>query len=157
MALVSRALDYFHIGNDLKKFTTDLDADKHHQMNRLLEQLITLRMLGGDAVSDTTPLNDPALGALFDWDTIAHPSAFWRRLGKMHWVHNLGLERIVTGLSDRVAKTGHRLVAIDSAVATVFGEQIEGAERGYNRCWTPSKSSTPVMWPRSSSPPTWSE
>ena len=132
MAVVSRALDYFHIRNDLKKHTTDLDVDKHHKMNRLLEQLITLRMLGGDAVSDTALLNDPALGALFDWDTIAHPSTFGRRLGQMRWVHNLGLERIVTGLSDRVVRAGQRLVAVDSTVTSVFGEQIEGAERGYN-------------------------
>ena len=132
MAVVSRALDYFHIRNDLKKHTTDLDVDKHHKMNRLLEQLITLRMLGGEAVSDTALLNDPALGAMFDWDEIAHPSTFGRRLGQMRWVHNLGLERIVTGLSDRVVNTGQRLVAIDSTVSTVFGEQLEGAERGYN-------------------------
>jgi hypothetical protein len=50
----------------------------------------------------------------------------------MRWVHNLGLERIVTGLSDRVLKAGQRLVAVDSTVTSVFGEQIEGAERGYN-------------------------
>ena len=132
MAVVSRALDYFNVGNDLKKYTTDLDVAKHHKMNRLLEQLITLRMLGGDAVSDTTLLNDPALGALFDWKKIAHPSTFGRRLGQMRWVHNLGLERIVTGLSDRVVRAGQRLVAVDSTVTSVFGEQIEGAERGYN-------------------------
>jgi hypothetical protein len=88
-------------------------------MNRLLEQLITLRMLGGEAVSDTALLNDPALGALFDWDEIAHPSTFGRRLGQMRWLHNLGLERIVTGLSDRVVNKGQRLVAIDSTVSTV--------------------------------------
>ena len=132
MAVVSRALDYFNVGNDLKKYTTDLDVAKHHKMNRLLEQLITLRMLGGDAVSDTTLLNDPALGALFDWKKIAHPSTFGRRLGQMRWVHNLGLERIVTGLSERTARSGQRLVAVDSTVTSVFGEQIEGAERGYN-------------------------
>jgi hypothetical protein len=119
MAVVSRALDYFHIRKDLNKHTSDLDVDKHHKMNRLLEQLITLRMLGGEAVSDTALLNDPALGALFDWDEIAHPSTFGRRLGQMRWLHNLGLERIVTGLSDRVVNKGQRLVAIDSTVSTV--------------------------------------
>lgn len=50
----------------------------------------------------------------------------------MRWVHNLGLERIVTKLSDCVANTGQRLVAIDSTVTSVFGNQIQGAERGYN-------------------------
>jgi len=32
---MTRALDYFHIRNDLKKHTTDLEVDKHHKMNRL--------------------------------------------------------------------------------------------------------------------------
>ncbi len=130
MALVSRAFDYFHLPEDLKNLTSGLDTGKHHQMSKLLEQLIALRMIGGEAISDTKLLNDPALGAFFRWDKIAHPSTFGRRLGKMRWIHNLGLERMVTGLSKTVAKTGQRLIAIDSTVTSVFGEQIQGAERG---------------------------
>jgi hypothetical protein len=68
MAIVSRALDYFNVREDLTSHTNDLDVAKHHKMNSLLEQLITLRMLGGEAVSDSAMLKDPALGALFDWD-----------------------------------------------------------------------------------------
>jgi len=64
--------------------------------------------------------------------TIAHPFTFGRRLPEMRWRHNLGLERIVTGLSERVRTAGLRLLAIDSTVVSVFGEQIEGAELGYN-------------------------
>ena len=132
MALVSRALDFFHVCDDLKKHTADLDANKHHAMSTLLEQLITLRMIGGEAVSDTELLKDPALGALFGWDEIAHPSTFGRRLDDLRWIHNQRLQRIVTGLSDRVAQPGKRLVAIDSTVDSVFGEQIEAADLGYN-------------------------
>jgi hypothetical protein len=68
MAIVSRALDYFNVREDLTSHTNDLDVAKHHKMNSLLEQLITLRMLGGEAVSDSAMLKDPALGALFDWE-----------------------------------------------------------------------------------------
>jgi hypothetical protein len=50
----------------------------------------------------------------------------------MRWSHNLGLQGIVSGLSDRVLRAGQRLVAIGSTVVSVFGEKIEGAERGYN-------------------------
>ncbi len=132
MALVSRALNHFHVRDDLKNLTNDLDAQKHHPMSQLLEQLITLRLLGGEAVSDTALLNDPALKALFEWDQIAHPSTFGRRLGGMRWLHNLGLERIVTALSDCVAQKGMWLVAVDSTVTSVFGQQIQGADRGYN-------------------------
>lgn len=132
MALVSRALDCFHVREDLKHLTADLDEGRHHRMRRVLEQLITLRLLGGDAVSDTGLLNDPALKALFEWDKIAHPSTFGRRLSDVRWRHNLGLEGIVTALSDRVAQKGLWLVAVDSTVTSVFGHQIEGADRGYN-------------------------
>jgi hypothetical protein len=132
MALVARAIDHFYVHDELKNTTADLDVNKQHQTSRLLEQLITLRMLGGEALNDIAQLNDPALEALFEWGNIAHPCTFGRRLGEMRWVHNLGLERIVTKLSDCVANTGQRLVAIDSTVTSVFGNQIQGAERGYN-------------------------
>jgi hypothetical protein len=132
MALVSRALDFFNVCDDLKKHTADLDANKHHAMSTLLEQLIALRMIGGEAVSDTELLKDPALGALFDWDEVAHPSTFGRRLDDLRWIHNQHLQSIVTCLSDHVAQPGKRLVAIDSTVDSVFGEQIEAADMGYN-------------------------
>jgi DNA-binding protein HU-beta len=111
---------------------TDLDLGKHHPMSLLLEQLIAIRMMGGEAISDTAMLKDSALSAFFQWDEIVHPAAFGRRLAEMRWSHNLGLERIVTGLSEYVRQAGQRLVAIDSTVVSVFGEKIEGAERGYN-------------------------
>ena len=91
-------------------------------MRSLLEQLIAIRVMGGEAISDTAMLKDSALSAFFEWDTIAHPATFGRRLADMRWSHNLGLERIVTGLSERVRKAGQRLVAIDSTVVSVFGE-----------------------------------
>ena len=132
MALIARALEHFGVREDLKQPTADLDLGKHHLMSDLLEQLIAIRLMGGEAVSDTALLKDDALAAFFDWDQIAHPSTFGRRLTEMRWSHNLGLQRIVTGLSDRVLNAGQRLVAIDSTVVSVFGEKIEGAERGYN-------------------------
>ena len=132
MALIARALEHFGVREDLKHHTVDLDLGKHHPMSELLEQLIAIRMMGGEAISDTALLKDDALGAFFDWDEVAHPSTFGRRLAQMRWSHNLGLQRIVTGLSDRVLRAGQRLVAIDSTVVSVFGGQIEGAERGYN-------------------------
>jgi len=132
MALIARALEHFSVREDLKHLSADLDLGKHHSMSQLLEQLIAIRMMGGEAISDTAMLKDGALGAFFGWDEIAHPSTFGRRLVEMRWSHNLGLQRIVTGLSDRVLRSGERLVAIDSTVVSVFGEKIEGAERGYN-------------------------
>ena len=155
MALVARALDHFGVREDLKKLTAGLDECKHHQMRHVLEQLITLRLLGGDAVSDTALLNDPALKALFAWDAIAHPATFGRRLGDLRWLHNLGLEGIVSGLSDQVAQPGMWLVAIDSTVASVFGQQIEGAERGYNPI-SPDAIPTIHCWPWTLRPARWS-
>jgi hypothetical protein len=132
MALISRALEHFSVCEDLQQLSADLDVGKHHPMRSLWEQLIAIRMMGGEAISDTAMLKDSALSAFFEWGGIAHPATFGRRLGEMRWSHNLGLERIVTGLSERVCQSGQRLVAIDSTVVSVFGEKIEGAERGYN-------------------------
>ena len=69
-------------------------------------------------------LKDGALTGFFGWDEIAH--LFGRRLAEMRWSHNLGLQRIVTGLSDRVLRVGQRLVAIDSTVVSVFGRRSKG-------------------------------
>jgi hypothetical protein len=132
MSLIARALEHFSVRDDLKHLSVDLDVGKHHSMSDLLEQLVALRMMGGEAISDTALLKDGALAAFFGWDEIAHPSTFGRRLSGMRWAHNQGLQRIVTRLSDRVRRAGERLVAIDSTVVSVFGEKIEGAERGYN-------------------------
>ena len=132
MALISRGLEHFSVCEDLQQLSADLDVGKHHSMRSLLEQLIAIRVMGGEAISDTAMLKDSALSAFFEWDAIAHPATFGRRLADMRWSHNLGLERIVTGLSERVREDGPRLVAIDSTVVSVFGEKIEGAERGYN-------------------------
>ena len=64
----------------------------------MMAQLIALRLLGGEAVSDTLLLQEPALTAMFGWDTVAHPSTFGRRLKRLRWRHNLELENIVTAL-----------------------------------------------------------
>ena len=69
---------------------------------------------------------------MFSWDGVAHQCTFGRRLKQLSWRDNLALEAIVTELSRRVKSCGKMLVAIDSTVDTVFGEKIQGAERGYN-------------------------
>lgn len=67
-------------------------------------------------------MREPALRALFDWDSIAHGATFSRR-------HNVGLQQVLGGLYRRLPPSGQRLVAIDSTVATVFGCQ-QGAALG---------------------------
>ena len=132
MAIISRGLDCFDLREDLKQATSDLDASTQYQTWQFLEQLICLRTIGGEAITDVGLLQDPALMAIFDWDAVAHPTTFSRRLGQMRWRHNLQLQKIVTGLADRLLKPGPRLIAVDSTVASVFGHQIQGAGLGYN-------------------------
>jgi hypothetical protein len=132
MALVSRALDTFAIRDQLDTIFTALDEDRKYPTSTFLQQLVALRILGGDAISDAAILDEPAIKAMFGWEAVAHPTTFARRLKSLGWRHNLALESIVTGLSQRVTKPGAQFVAIDSTVTTVFGQQIEGAERGYN-------------------------
>ena len=132
MALVSRSFDAFCIPDQLKAITANLDQNKRYPTHKLLQQLIALRILGGEAIQDTTLLSEPALSAMFRWGRIPDPTTYGRRLKTMTWHHNLELEKIVTGLSHRVAKPGKLLCAIDSTVDTVFGQQIQGAGPGYN-------------------------
>ena len=132
MALISRSFEAFHIPDHLKAVTVDLDPNKRYPTHELLQQLIALRIIGGEAIQDTTLLSEPALAAMFRWGSIADPTTYGRRLKKMTWRHNLELEKIVTQLSNRVTKPGKLFCAIDSTVDTVFGQQIQGAEMGYN-------------------------
>jgi hypothetical protein len=132
MAVVSRAFDAFGIRDQLDGIFRTSDEVKKYPTSTFLQQLVALRILGGDALSDATILDEPAMKAMFGWDGVAHPTTFGRRLKALAWRHNLALENIVTGLSQRVTKSGTQFVAIDSTVATVFGQKIEGAERGYN-------------------------
>ena len=132
MALVSRALDAFGIRDQLDTIFTALDEDRKYSTSTFLQQLVALRILGGDAISDATILDEPAIKAMFGWEAVAHPTTFARRLKSLGWHRNLALESLVTELSQRVTKPGTQFVAIDSTVTTVFGQKIEGAERGYN-------------------------
>ena len=132
MALVSRALDAFSIRDQLDGIFRSSDEVKKYPTGTFLQQLVALRILGGDALSEATILDEPAIKAMFGWNGVAHPTTFGRRLKALTWHHNLALESIVTGLSQRVTMPGRQFVAIDSTVATVFGQKIEEAERGYN-------------------------
>ena len=132
MALVSRAFEAFHIPEQLKTVTGDLDQNKRYPTHELLQQLIALRILGGEAIHDTALLAEPALAALFQWGSVADSTTYGRRLKTLTWRHNLALENIVTRLNSLVTKPGKLFFAIDSTVDTVFGRQIQGAVPGYN-------------------------
>ncbi len=132
MAVVSRAFDAFGIRDQLDALFHSFDGKNKYPTSVFLQQLIALRILGGDAISDARLIDEPAIKAMFGWEAVAHPTTFARRLKALTWGQNLALENMVTGLSQRVMKPGSLFVAIDSTVATVFGEKIEGASRGYN-------------------------
>jgi hypothetical protein len=132
MAIVARAFDSYGIAGKLDAIAAHLDEGCRHATSKILQQLIALRILGGEAVSDTAILGEAAVSAMFSWYGVAHQSTFGRRLKQLSWRDNLALEAIVTELSRRVRSCGELLVAIDSTVDTVFGEKIQGAERGYN-------------------------
>jgi hypothetical protein len=132
MAIVARAFDSYGIADRLDAVTTHLDEGCRHASSTIVQQLIALRILGGEAVSDTAILDEPAVSAMFGWHGVAHQSTFSRRLKQLSWQDTLALEAIVTDLSRPVRASGKLFVAIDSTVDTVFGDNIQGAERGYN-------------------------
>ena len=132
MAIVSRAFDKLQIPELLEAATADLDQNKRHPTHELLQQLIVLRIIGGEAVQDVRLLDDPTLRGMFQWKHIVNPTTYGRRLKTMTWQHNLNLEKINTILSYRVSKPGKLFITVDSSVCTVHGQKVEGADTGYN-------------------------
>lgn len=132
LALVSRAFEKLLIPEQLKSITSNIDQDKRYPTHELLQQLVVLRILGGEAIEDVRLLGDPALKGMFQWEHIVHPTTYGRRLKEMTWHHNLKLQTISTGLSHRVAKPGKLFITVDSSVCTVHGQKIQGADTGYN-------------------------
>jgi len=131
MALVAHAMEVFNLREQFNRIFKELDVGKTHTTAKILEQLIALRLMGGEAVSDIAALADVALKALFDWGDVSHGCTPGRRLKQFRWQHNLNLQEIVGDLYRRLCVKGQRLFAIDSTVDTVFGEP-EGAKLGYN-------------------------
>ena len=131
MALVAHAMEAFELRRRFTDIFRDLDSTARRDTAGMLEQLIALRLMGGEAVSDMAIFNDKALRALFDWDEVSHGSTFGRRLKRFNWQHNLRLQQVLGNLYRRLGVKGKRLLAVDSTVVTVFGEP-EGAQRGYN-------------------------
>lgn len=132
MALVSRAFEKFHIPEQLKSVTAKIDQGKRYPTHELLQQMIALRIHGGEAIEDVRLLTDPALKGIFQWKHVVHPTTYARRLKTLTWHTNLGLEKINTGLAYRVSKPGKLFVTVDSSVCTVHGQKIQGADTGYN-------------------------
>lgn len=131
MALVSQAFKKFQIPEQLASVTADIDEDKRYPTHELLQQLIALRILGGEAIDDVRLLTDPALVGMFQW-SIVHPTTISRRLKEITWHHNLELEKVSTRLSQHVTKPGKLFITVDSSVCTVHGQKIQGADTGYN-------------------------
>lgn len=143
MALVARAMESFGVGDKLQRVANDLDHRCGQTTAELLEQLIVLRLLGGEALTDTEALGDQALLAMFGWDQTAHPTTYARRLKGFSMGHSLGLQTLIGDLS-RVLDDGRKtmLVAIDSTVTEAYGQQ-QGAELGYH----PRKPGRPSYHP----------
>lgn len=143
MALVARSMEAFGLRQSLKAFAHEFSPGFTHSTETFLEQLIALRLMGGQAMSDTRVLDEKALRSLFNWQRLAHPTTFGRRLQGFAYQSNLALQEIVTGLSRLTQKSGPRLITIDSTVATAHGQSMEGARIGYN----PHKPGRPSYHP----------
>jgi hypothetical protein len=143
MALVAQAIESFGVRQALQTFSTRFSPGNIHGTAHLLEQVIALRIIGGEALSDTQILDETALCALFGWQGVAHPTTFSRRLEGFGYQSNLALQKLVTHLSNLTATDGPRLISIDSTVSTAHGFSMEGARIGYN----PHKPGRPSYHP----------
>ena len=102
MALVARAIEAFELRKRFTQIFDNLDSGSKRSTSSMLEQLIALRMPGGEAISDMAILKDDALKGLFDWDDVAHGATFGRRLKRFKWQHNLGLQQVLVDLYQRL-------------------------------------------------------
>jgi hypothetical protein len=107
MAVVSRAFDAFSIRDQLDRIFRSSDKVKKYPTSTFLQQLVALRILGGEAISDAAILDETAIKAMFGWGAIAHPTTFARRLKALTWRNNLALETIEEIKNDYAA-TGIR-------------------------------------------------
>lgn len=70
MALVARAMEGFDLRRQFSGICGDMDTVSRQGTAEMLEQLIALRLLCGEAISDMALMREPALKALFDWDSV---------------------------------------------------------------------------------------
>ncbi len=143
MALPAQAIEAFGVRQALQAFSARFSSVYVHDTADILEQLIALRIMGGEALSDTNILDESALHALFGWQGVAHPTTFSRRLEGFSYQSTVSLQEIVTHLSRLTQLDGPRLIAIDSTVSTAHGFGMEGARIGYN----PHKPGRPSYHP----------
>lgn len=136
-------MEHFGVREALRRIGHGLDGAARHSTAEMLEQLVVLRFLGGDALDDTRLLDDPAIKGLFGWQGVAHASTFGRRLKALGMRHTVALQSLVGRLAGPVAGGDEpRLVAIDATVVEAYGEQ-QGAEVGYH----PRKPGRPSYHP----------
>lgn len=76
-----------------------IQSDFGYDTGMLLEQLVALRIMGGEAMTDLSVLSDPALLAMFGWGEVAHPTTYSRRLNRFDYGANLALQSIAGHLS----------------------------------------------------------
>ena len=67
LAIVARAMEHFGVRQALRRIGRDLDGAARHCTAEMLEQLVALRFLGGDALDDTRLLDEVAIKGLFGW------------------------------------------------------------------------------------------
>lgn len=144
LALVARGMDGVGLGPSLNNALIDLDTGVVHPTGKMIEQLSVLRFISGEALEDTSFLDNRAIKKLFSWETIADPTTFSRRLKRFDGNHHSALRAISSKLARRSISGGKQaLIALDSTVVPVYGEQMEGAEIGYN----PTKPGRPSYHP----------
>lgn len=108
-------------------------------------QLVTLRLLGGEALSDVAALKGRFFRVVFGWTKIPDATTVGRQLARLtiadrRSLHGWLRRRWAQTLSSR----DEVLVSVDPSVRTVYGRQ-RGAQRGYNPKRRGAKSYFPLV------------
>lgn len=67
LALVARAKDGLNLGKALNGYLIGLDSCAQYATGEMIEQLSTLRFIGGGSLEDTSFLDNRAIRKLFSW------------------------------------------------------------------------------------------
>lgn len=125
-ALAARGMEAFGVRKSLESFAQKFDHRSHHGTARIIEQLITLRLMGGEAMSDTGILKDTALQPGLAGLRLLTPPPFHGVWQNSPTSPNQSLQQIVSHLSSLTQGSGQKLFAIDSTVSTDTGKVWKG-------------------------------
>lgn len=112
----------------------------------ILESFIASIWCGANRFMHTEQTRyDPALARIFGWKSVPAQDAYKRYFSKFDQVTNLNVSQYFYSWIFNNLQFDHLTLDIDSTVLTRFGEQMQGAKKGYNPTKRGRRSHHPLI------------